>query len=195
MSANGIYWHNGKPLFVGGKIAFAKACCCDLACFRRVFLVFIAGEGPFSGSKPANPPMRPSAFGTSNIMYHAETIDTIAPGFYHNIVWTIEFCYNNFDIDPSDDLDPVTSYYNALNLWACNAQMAWMGATECFVEVSYVDDPYAAASYTTIEDSTRLNMDSLVGPGNWSRTNYFGPVLTTHCPLCSCDFSCIPDGT
>lgn len=192
----GLFFHNGKPLFVDGKLAFYKACCCNLPCTRVVFLVFIGGEGPFTGAKPSNPPSR-NGYGNSHIMYHAETIDTLSspPGSaYHNIVWTIEFCYNEFDLDPADNLSPEESYEDELDLWACEAQNTWMGAEVCFVEVSVVDNPYATASYTTIQDSTRLNMDGLVGPGNWERTDYLGPNLISNCPDCACGYECVPDG-
>jgi len=193
----GLFFHNGKPLFVDGKLAFYRACCCDLACQRKVFLVYIGGEGPFVGAKPANPPLR-NGYGNSYIMYHAETIDTVStpPGSaYHNIVWTIEFCWNEYDLDPGDNQSPEVSYQNELDFWACEAQNTWMGSETCFIEVSDVDDPYASSTYTTIQNSTRLNMDGLVGTGNWQRTDYYGPNLKSNCPNCTCALSCEPDGT
>tara|TARA_R110002110_G_scaffold135969_5_gene320465 strand:+ start:3332 stop:3727 length:396 start_codon:yes stop_codon:yes gene_type:complete len=130
-------------------------------------------------------------------MYQAYSVDDLSspPGSaYKNLVWTIEFCYDEYDIDPADNKFPTESYEDELEVWACAAQNTWMGSESCYVEVSIVDDPYAAATYTTIQNSTRLNMDSLVGAGNWTRTDVQEPVLLSHCPDCICSYSCIPDG-
>ncbi len=191
-----LYYHNGKPLYVDGKIAFSRACCCDLTCNRRVILLYI-GASSEQLVEPTNPPLRTGRGGRSYLMYQADSIDTVStpPGSaYKNKVWTVEFCYDAGDVLPEDEKSPEESYEDELRAWACQADLDWRGDSTCYYTYEYVDDPYAQASYDAIEASNMLNMDSLVGPGNWQLNRNFGPVLTSNCPECLCDFSCVPDG-
>tara|TARA_Y100000361_G_scaffold36089_1_gene30553 strand:- start:13566 stop:14162 length:597 start_codon:yes stop_codon:yes gene_type:complete len=193
----GLFYHNGKPLFVDGKLAFSKACCCNLACNRRVILLYI-GAGSDQIVEPTNPPLRTGRGGRSYLMYQADSIDTVStpPGSgYKNKVWTVEFCYDEADKLPDDEKHPSESYEDELKEWACQAALDWTGDDTCYYTYEDLDNPYAQATYDAIEASNMINMDSLVGPGNWEMQRNHGPILKSNCPECSCDFSCIPDGT
>lgn len=192
-----LIYHKGKPLFVDGKVAFSEACCCNLACNRRVIVIGLGRES-IDLVEPTMPPLRTGSGGNSYLMYQADSIDTVStpPGSaYKNKVWTIEFCYNKFDKLPGDEKSPEQSYEDELKNWACDADLAWRGDSVCYYDYEYVDDPYAQATYDDIEDSPLLNMDGIVGAGNWQLNRNYGPILKSNCPQCSCDFSCVPDGT
>lgn len=196
----GLYYWNGKPLFVDGKVAFSRACCCNLPCSRVVYVFGIGVSAPYF-TEPGDPPLRTGVGGNSYLMYYAESKDTYSAGpagqNYWNKVWAIEFCWNAFDVLDGDQLSPEVSYTNELLNWSCDAYKAWVNASTCSPLIFELDDPYDQNSYTGTGgvDDQFLNMDSLVGVGNWIKIPHVGPVLTSNCPDCVCTTSCEPDGT
>lgn len=196
----GLYFHKGKPLFVDGRLAFYKACCCNLPCNRIVWVIGIGVSAPYY-TEPGSPPLRTGEGGTSYLMYYAESKDTYSVGppgqNYWNKVWVVEFCYDEYDVKPGDEFSPDVSYANELLYWACEAYKDWVNATECLDDMEQVDNPYALSTYddTGGIDDTYLNMDDLVGVGNWEQTRHLGPILKSNCPKCICDGSCVPDGS
>lgn len=196
-----FYFRNGKPFFSeGGLPAWSPACCCNLPCSRMVIVVAIAAGQPFY-TTPGNPPLRGGEGGHSYLMYAANSFDTFSSGAagqnYRNKVWTIEFCFNQFDVLPGDQKPPDESYLNHLVEWSCAAQAEWTGSTFCTTTVQAIDDPYDIDTYygTGGIDDTYLNMDGVVGPGNWYKQELLAPVLCSNCKNCTCMFSCVPDGS
>jgi len=195
----GIHFYKDKLLYVDGKLAFSPACCCNVPCNRRVYVLSVSAGSPFYVDPP-QPPLRTGNGGRSYIMFDGYAYDTYsspAGSAYRTRTWTIEFCFDQYDILPSDNLDPTESYFNELDYWLCETYKNWSGDTTCATsQLDILNDPYDSDTYfgTGGVVDSYMDMSGIVGP-YWDYDVNIGPILTSNCPNCSCIDSCIPDGT
>lgn len=191
----GVFYRFGKPFFRNGGIVFYRGCCCDLPCQKRVYIINISGIRPNIGGwgpKPAGPPMR-NGYGESHLKYYGEAYDTyVSPGpYYWNLVWVIEYCWNEFDLNPRDNQPPDEKYQADLNKWAQDSYDLWIrGSTGVSDHVYIFDEPYTQAGYDDEVFDAFLNLDGIFGslpppPSQyWRRDDVFGPELESSCPEC-----------
>lgn len=189
----GIFFIRGKPFFKNGKIVFYRGCCCYNECQKRVWYIELAGIRPSSGwgPKPSDPPMR-EIYGQSHIMYYGESYDTYTnPGpSYWTLMWVIEYCWDDFDWDPRDNLSPDESYISELAAWSIEQQNAWMKDTSIADDgIGILDNPYSIDAYNnTVYPLMDLSgiFGGLPPPASqyWQRDDIYGPVLDSNCPRC-----------
>ena len=198
-----LQFYEGKLVFTGGKIealnrgepgriAFTKACCCNVPCNRVVLMLTVGISGNTNGGSleppDTNIPIREGA----TLLWHYHIQDTVgndAGRNYHQHNWVVEYCYSDYDLG-NDMLAPAESYYNELLNWGCELEKEWINATDCFNTVQYVDDPYCEKTYHDIREEIRDTFDDLTNCA-WIDSNEYGPYVESQCPDCICDFSCV----
>jgi hypothetical protein len=221
-----LQFHEGKLVFTGGKIealnrgtagriAFTKACCCNVPCNRVVIMLKVGVSGNTAAGSTVEPPYidipvennggRPGT--TLKWHYHIQdTYPVTMPDGtteegrnYHQHIWAVEYCYNDYDLIAKDMMAPAESYYNELLEWGCELEKEWLNVRatlspgqpepECYPDVSYLDNPYCQETYFNIQEQLESGFNSLTDC-KWKSANEFGPYTTSECPDCTCDFSC-----
>lgn len=197
-----VYWQ-GKPLFVGGKIAFSLACCCN-ACARTCIVVRLSINSPSTsgGTEPWEPdigtgPPQPSMTSMdASLVWHAHSWDTISTNpprsGYHTHVWLLEVKYNQF-MGPTGvpPLDPIQRYLSELDDWVNGVVAASGGSTWGSFNNEQVLNGPCLSTFPAEElarpplDLGGVTYDPITETENWDYEIVFGPVTQTAFPECT----------
>ncbi len=203
-----LQFHEGKLVFTGGKIealnrgepgriAFTKACCCNVPCNRVVIMLTIGISGNttdniFPPAQDDFPVEKNGGREGTTLLWHYWIHDTVgddAGKNYHQHTWVAEYCYSDYDLR-GDMMAPAESFYNEVLEWGCATEKEWINAVECFNTVVYVDDPYCEKTYYDIREEIRDSFDDLTNCA-WIDSDEYGPYVESQCPDCTCDYSCV----
>lgn len=198
-----LQFHEGKLVFTGGKIealqrgepgkiAFTKACCCNVPCNRVVLMLTVGISGNTNGGPLEPPDINIPIREGATLFWHYHIMDTVgddAGRNYHQHNWVVEYCYSDYDLG-NDMLAPAESYYNELLNWGCELEKEWINASDCFNTVQYIDDPYCEKTYYDIREEIRDTFDDLTNC-SWTDSDEYGPYVESQCPDCICDYSCV----
>ena len=102
-----------------------------------------------------------NGYGESHLKYYGEAYDTyVSPGpYYWNLVWVIEYCWNEFDLT-QDNQPPDEKYRADLNKWAKDSYDAWVRAFGGGDHI-IIDEPYTQAGYDDEVFDAFLNLDGI----------------------------------